>query len=874
MRHALPLVALVAALLTFGGCDGGECTDLDGDGFGVGEGCEAPDCNDTNALHHADCSSCSDPDTDGYGVGCDLGFDCDPSNGRHWADCGKCTDGDLDGAGPGCDLGLDCDDNDPDQFSGTCGGCTDADGDGVYLGCDRYVNRPGPDCDDADGDNYLRCGYCADGDGDGNFVGCDRYVDHKGPDCDDFDNNNWASCGICRDADADGYSVGCDAYTGALKGPDCNDGSGLHWSDCGVCSDSDGDGRGTGCNLGADCSDADRDSWATCGTCADNDGDSRWAACDQYSLHLGPDCNDTDPNAYSKCATCLDADVDGYWTGCDVYTLAKPGQDCNDQNNNVWYSCASCRDLDTDTYFVGCDAYASVSGPDCSDADRNNWGQCSTCLDTDADGRFVGCDAYTTITGPDCAPSDNRHWSDCGACVDSDGDGRGASCDIGMDCNDSSNQHWSDCATCTDVDGDGYGIGTCDGGNGDCDDSNPARNPGASDTTVNGVDENCNGFDGPGFADGFEDGAYAPEWSTVIGDTFIQSTYVRTGSFALNLGGNSAEVQSTFFDTTACTAGIAWRYYLKRGYEAPDPGENLYFEYWNGSVWTIADTATGTSSDDISFGVRQGSISAPSAQYAQFRVRFREPLASGSCCDDYHIDDLVVGCAVDTDGDTVIDPFDCAPADNQHWSDCGTCVDNDDDGYGASCNLGSDCGADNDPALNPGALDLTIDGTDQNCNGFDGSQTATPSNVTSASIIDGGGNATGCGAANAVVSTIPVSGAGTLTDVDVTVNALHPLDSDLDIWLQFTPSTGTPVCVQLSTDNGAGANYTTTVFSDEGSTSITAGASPFTGTFQPESVLSTLDGKVRAGTYTLYVNDDTATNTGSLTSWSLTLTYY
>jgi subtilisin-like proprotein convertase family protein len=875
MRHALPLVALVAALMTLGGCDGGECTDLDEDGFGVGDGCEAADCDDSTALHHADCSSCSDPDGDGFGVGCDLGFDCDPTNGRHWADCGKCMDGDLDGAGPDCDLGVDCDDTDPDQFSGTCGGCTDADGDGVFTGCDRYVTRPGPDCDDADGDNYLRCGYCADSDGDGRFVGCDRYVDHQGPDCNDFDNNNWSSCGICRDADADGYSVGCDAYTGALEGPDCNDGSGLHWSDCGQCSDSDGDGRGTGCNLGADCSDSNRDAWGTCGTCADNDTDGRWAACDQYSLHQGPDCDDTDPNAYSKCATCLDTDSDGYWTGCDLYTVAKPGQDCNDTNNNVWASCGTCRDLDTDTYFVGCDAYTSIAGPDCGDTDANNWGQCSTCLDTDGDGRYAACDAYTTIAGPDCAPGDNEHWSDCGACVDTDGDGRGAACDLGMDCNESSDQHWADCATCTDIDGDGYGIGTCDlGSTGDCDDSNPARNPGAADTTVNGVDENCNGIDGPGFVDNFDDSAFAPEWASAVGDTMIQSVYKVSGLYALNVGGGIGEVQSTFFDTTACTSGVAYRFSVKRGPEAPDSSENLSFEYWNGSVWTVADTTFGASVDDASFSVHQNVIVAVAAQYLQFRVRFRTTGGSGTGLDDYFIDDLAVGCAIDTDGDQTIDPFDCAPADPKHWSDCGVCVDGDGDGYGTSCNLGADCPSDNDPAQNPGAADLTVDGTDQNCNGFDGIQTATPSNVTGATIIDGGGEAAACGAFNAAVSSIVVSGVGRLTDVDVAVNATHPLDSDLDVWLQYTPATGSPVCIQLSTDNGAGANYTSTVFSDEGATSITAGTSPFTGTFQPESPLSALDGKLRAGTYTLYVNDDTASNAGSLTSWAMTLMYY
>lgn len=876
MRHALPLVALVAALMTTSGCDDGECTDEDGDGFGVGAGCEARDCDDTNSLHHADCASCSDPDLDGYGVGCDLGFDCAPANGRHWADCGKCQDADKDGAGVDCDLGDDCDENDPDQYS-ACDVCKDNDGDGVYVGCDLFVNRPGPDCDDADGDNYLRCGYCSDTDGDGHFVGCDRYVDHQGPDCNDEDNNNWDSCGTCGDRDNDGYSVGCDAYTGTLTGPDCNDANGLHWSDCGVCVDSDLDGRGAGCNLGTDCSDSNRDSWGTCGTCADGDTDGRWAGCDTYSVHLGPDCDDGDPNAYTMCATCNDADSDGHWVGCDVYTVSKPGVDCNDQNNNVWSSCGTCRDFDTDTYYAGCDAYTSVMGPDCGDTDRNNWGMCSTCLDTDGDGRFDGCDSYMTISGPDCAPADNKHWSDCGACTDGDGDGRGAGCDLGPDCNDTSATHWDDCLTCTDTDNDGWGVGTCNGGNGDCDNNDPARNPGAADTTVNGVDENCNGLDGPGFVDNFDDGVFTPEWVTVVGDTMIQSTYKVSGNYALNLGGAIGEVQSVFFDTTPCTTGIAWRFQVKRGPETPDfTNEDLVFEYWNGSLWTLVDTTLHTSFDDPSFITHQGVITAASAQYNQFRVRFRTLDGSGSCCDDYYVDDLLVGCAVDTDGDQTVDPFDCAPLDNQHWTDCSTCVDADDDGYGTSCNLGADCpSADSNPAVNPGAPDMTVDGTDQNCNGVDGITTSTSSSSSVFGITDNGGDATTCGATGAAVSSIVVGAANaTITDVDVTLNVTHPLTSDLDVWLRYTPTTGTPVCIELSTDNGAGADFTNTVFSDEGSTSITAGTSPFTGTFSAEGLLSGLDGKPRQGTYTLYVNDDTATNTGSLTGWSLFFSYY
>jgi hypothetical protein len=148
-------------------CDGRDlvcpqaCTDNDGDGFGVGDGCLGPDCNDANPNINPgaaevvgdgvdqDCNSrdliavtnCTDLDQDGYGQGngC-LGMDCDDSdprihegrlevcgNGRD-DDCsrgdlvcttiqeGTCIDLDNDGHGEGACLrsSVDCDDSNPD----------------------------------------------------------------------------------------------------------------------------------------------------------------------------------------------------------------------------------------------------------------------------------------------------------------------------------------------------------------------------------------------------------------------------------------------------------------------------------------------------------------------------------------------------------------------------------------------------------------------------------------------------------------------------------------------------------------------------------------------------------------------------------------
>ncbi len=122
-----------------------------------------------------------------------------------------------------------------------------------------------------------------------------------------------------------------------------------------------------------------------------------------------------------------------------------------------------------------------------------------------------------------------------------------------------------------------------------------------------------------------------------------------------------------------------------------------------------------------------------------------------------------------------------------------------------------------------------------------------------------------------VTSNIFVPDDKTVQKVVVTIgNITHTWDSDLDIYLIAPDGTR----VELSTDNGSsGDNYINTVFDDDASTSITAGTAPFTGTFKPEGSLAALIGKNSQGTWKLEVSDDYGNDSGTLNSWSLTLTY-
>ena len=119
-----------------------------------------------------------------------------------------------------------------------------------------------------------------------------------------------------------------------------------------------------------------------------------------------------------------------------------------------------------------------------------------------------------------------------------------------------------------------------------------------------------------------------------------------------------------------------------------------------------------------------------------------------------------------------------------------------------------------------------------------------------------------------VTSTIAIAGPGTVDGVRVTIGSItHTYDGDLDVFLIGPNGTR----VELTTDNGGtGENFVQTTFDDAAATWITSGAAPFTGAFQPEGSLATLDGIPAAGTWTLEITDDAGGDTGTLAAWSLT----
>jgi subtilisin family serine protease/subtilisin-like proprotein convertase family protein len=119
------------------------------------------------------------------------------------------------------------------------------------------------------------------------------------------------------------------------------------------------------------------------------------------------------------------------------------------------------------------------------------------------------------------------------------------------------------------------------------------------------------------------------------------------------------------------------------------------------------------------------------------------------------------------------------------------------------------------------------------------------------------------------VSLVDVPDSLTITDINVTVNLTHPRLSDLYIHLQAPDGTN---IVLFNRKGGNTANLVNTVFDDQASAPVAFGQGPFTGRYQPDVALGSLNGKNAQGSWKLWVVDRAGVNTGTLTSWSLQVT--
>jgi subtilisin-like proprotein convertase family protein len=124
---------------------------------------------------------------------------------------------------------------------------------------------------------------------------------------------------------------------------------------------------------------------------------------------------------------------------------------------------------------------------------------------------------------------------------------------------------------------------------------------------------------------------------------------------------------------------------------------------------------------------------------------------------------------------------------------------------------------------------------------------------------------------NTITSQVTVPTLGTVFSVEVTLDITHSFVGDLTAFLR-SPS-GRDVLL-FDGVGGQYNNFTNLTFSDSGARSIaTLGFSdvPYTGTWQPEGLLSDFSGEDSGGTWTLIISDTTFADQGTLNSWSLSI---
>ncbi|NIN94816.1 MAG: hypothetical protein GTO49_07515, partial [Anaerolineae bacterium] len=349
-------------------------------------------------------------------------------------------------------------------------------------------------------------------------------------------------------------------------------------------------------------------------------------------------------------ATCTDADDDGYAVeggGCGPV-------DCDDTDPAVNPDAAEVCDNGIDD---DCDGLIDADDPDCV-----------VCTDADGDSYAIEGGGCGSIDCDDTDPAINPGAAEvCDNGVDDD-------CDGLIDADD------PDCATCTDADGDGYAIEGEVCGPIDCDDANPAVNPGAAEVCDNGIDDDCDGFVDADDSDcgactdsdgglnyevaGRVDGVGANGWPVTRYDVCESGEY-------------EGSVREYY-----CNGTTPWPTF----YECPYGCADGACVPWSSAC---------TDADGDGYAVEGGVCGLVDCDDANPNVN---PDA-GEICDN----------GIDDNCDGWTDAEDLA---------CLVCTDADGDGYaieGGACGL-VDCD-DANPQVNPSAIEICDNGIDDNCNG-------------------------------------------------------------------------------------------------------------------------------------------------------------
>jgi len=121
-----------------------------------------------------------------------------------------------------------------------------------------------------------------------------------------------------------------------------------------------------------------------------------------------------------------------------------------------------------------------------------------------------------------------------------------------------------------------------------------------------------------------------------------------------------------------------------------------------------------------------------------------------------------------------------------------------------------------------------------------------------------------------VSTNLVIAERGEVSDVNLTFNATHTFTGDVSATL--TSPSGTVVTL-VNRRGGSGDNFVNTTIDDEAAAGVAGGSAPFTGSFQPESPLSAMDGEDVEGTWVFTITDNASTDNGNLQNVTLNLSY-
>ncbi|MCB9766285.1 MAG: putative metal-binding motif-containing protein [Alphaproteobacteria bacterium] len=382
----------------------------------------------------------------------------------------------------------------------------------IAVGCKGGDPKPGEtgvvgDCpDDVDCDGIPDSEDCAPEDAGNIHTGAEEVCDGIDNNCDGLVDEGVTTTWY-PDADADGYGddagavEACEAPEGYVAaGGDCLD-SDAAWNPAAI-EDDCADPNDYNCDGSVGFADADGDGWAACLECDDGDAAIHPDA-DEVCDSVDNDCDgliddeDDDVDLSTGVSAYADSDGDGYGDPTQVLSACEipegyvsDASDCDDgaattypgadeHCDGVDSDCDGTRDeddaLDAATWYADADGdgYGDVTSTTAACSQPSGYSADSTDCDDGAATTYPGADEYCDGVDSDCDGTldeddalDATTWY-----ADTDADGYGDASAAVTTCAQPS-QHVSD--------------------DNDCDDTDAAVNPGATEA-CNGVDDDCSG---------------------------------------------------------------------------------------------------------------------------------------------------------------------------------------------------------------------------------------------------------------------------------------------------------------------------------------------------------------------------------------------